>query len=267
MSFVIKVLVFVAIIYVVAMLALYFGQRKLIYHPDPTHTLPDTLGLAQFREEILDTPDGEKIVTWQAAPQPGQSTLLYFHGNAGTLSGRGGRLQALNDAGLGIMIMSYRGYSGGTGSPSADANARDARQVYDLLRDRGTAPEEIIVYGESIGAGVATQLAQSVAIGGLVLDSPFTSLVDRAAELYPYFPVRPFITDRYPVAEQIARINAPLLVLHGALDQVIPSRMGEAVFAAAAEPKMLKIFPQGNHVDLYNHGALDVVLSFARNRP
>ena len=267
MSVAIKFVLFISAVYLVAVTALYFGQRKLIYHPDPTRIQPEAIGLSAFSEEILATADGERIVTWHAPPQPGQPTLLYFHGNAGTLSARGGRLQALNEAGLGIAIMSYRGYSGSTGSPGSNANARDARQLYDLLLSRGVLPKDIIIYGESIGTGVATELARSVKIGGLILDSPFTSLVDRAAELYPFVPVRPFITDRYPVFEQIAQVNAPLLIMHGALDEVIPARMGEAVFAAAREPKTLRIFPEGGHSDLYNHGALDAVLTFVRGLP
>lgn len=264
MNVLIKIITFIAVFYGVVVLALYLGQRKLIYHPDPTHTLPATLGLTTFREERLETPDGEKIVTWHAEPQSGQPTILYFHGNGGTLAGRAGRLQALHELGFGIAIMSYRGYSGSTGRPTLATNMRDARQLYDLLRSRGTKPDEIFLHGESLGTGVATRLARDVEIAGLILGSPFTSLLDRAAELYPYVPVRPFITDNYPVVDLITQINAPLLVLHGERDQVIPSRMGQAVFDAALEPKTLKLFPQGNHSDLYNHGALDAVRTFVR---
>jgi len=264
LQFLLKFLAFIAVVYVCAMLALYFGQRKLMYHPDPSHVLPESLGLTEFREVPFETTDGNRIVTWQVDPAPGQPTLLYFHGNGGTLASRGGRLQALAENGLGIVIMSYRGSSGSTGAPSEAANTSDARALYDQLIARGVPASDIIVYGESIGTGVATRLASSVDIGGLVLDSPFTSLVDRAAELYPYFWVRPFITDRYPVRDLIADIDAPLLIVHGALDQVIPVHMAKSVFAAAEEPKTLKVFPQGNHVDLYNHGALATVLEFAR---
>lgn len=263
MHLVLKILLFIAAIYVFAMLALYFGQRKLMYHPDPSHIQPQALGLTAFSEVRMGTPDGETIVTWRASAQPGFPTLLYFHGNGGSLSGRGGRLQALQQVGFGITIMSYRGYSGSTGSPSEIANNQDARQLYDELRAAGLSSKNIVVYGESLGTGVATRLASSVDVAGLILDSPFTAIVDRAAELYPWFPVRPFITDRYPVADLITEIDAPLLVLHGARDNVVPSYMGEAVFAAALEPKTLKIFPNGNHVDLFNHGALDAILAFA----
>lgn len=266
MHLLLKALLFIAAMYAAAMLALYFGQRKLMYHPDPTHVQPHTLGLDGFAEKVLTTPDKETVITWRAAARSGFPTLLYFHGNGGSLAGRGGRLQALQQAGFGIAIMSYRGYSGSTGSPSETANNTDARQLYDELRDQGISANDVIVYGESLGTGVATRLARDVDVAGLILDSPFTSIADRAAELYPWFPVRPFITDKYPVSNLISKINAPLLILHGEQDQVVPSYMGEAVFSAAVEPKTLKLFPNGNHVDLFNHGALAAIIEFGNDR-
>ena len=267
MSLILKILFAIALAYAVAMLALYFGQRKLMYHPDPTRTLPEALGLERVSERTMTTPDGQKIVTWRGDAQPGQPTLLYFHGNGAALSARAGRVQALQEAGLGIALMSYRGYSGSTGHPSEEANTRDARQLYDEVRAQGVSASDIIIYGESLGTGVTTRLAATVDVGGVILDSPFTSVVDRAAELYPFFPVRPFITDRYPVIDLIDEIDAPLLILHGARDSIIPVRMGKAVFAAAREPKTLQVFPQGGHSDLFNHGALDHILSFIQARP
>ncbi|MGI9405653.1 MAG: alpha/beta hydrolase [Hyphomicrobiaceae bacterium] len=264
MHLILKLLAFLALLYVAAMLGLFFGQRKLMYVPDPTRVLPETLGLSGVEEKIVKTADGAQVVTWQVKPQPGQKTILYFHGNGGMLAGRAGRVNGFKDAGLGVLLMSYRGYSGSTGSPSESANTGDARLMYDTLIARGVQAKDIVVYGESLGTGVATRLARDVEVGGLILDSPFTSLVDRAAELYPFFWVRPFIRDRYPVAELVADIKAPLLVMHGSQDRVIPEPMGRAVFAAAAEPKTLRIFPRGNHVDLYERGALNDVVAFVK---
>ncbi|MEO0618321.1 MAG: alpha/beta hydrolase [Pseudomonadota bacterium] len=250
--------------YLAVMAALYFGQARLIYHPDATQVSPGTLGLSRFEEVPVPTEDGQAtLVTWRAAPREKRPTLLYFHGNGGTLAARGGRLQALNDAGFGVWIMAYRGYSGSTGRPSATANTTDARTLYNRLISDGVSPHSVFVYGESIGTGVATDLASKVAIGGLILDATFTSLADRAAQLYPWAPVRPFLRENYPVEALIADIDAPLLVMHGARDAVIPSTMGEAVFAAAREPKTLRIFPTGGHSDLFNKGALAEIIAFA----
>ena len=262
MHLLLKILATVAILYVIATLALYFGQRRLMYVPDRTRVLPSTVGLTSVEEHIVTAPDGAKIVTWRTPLQPGQKTILYFHGNGGMLANRAGRINALQQSGLGVVMMSYRGYSGSTGAPTEASNTADARLIYDLLLKDGLTPNDIVVYGESLGTGVTTRLTSEVEVAGVILDSPFTSVVDRAAELYPYFWVRPFIADEYPVATLIDRINAPLLVLHGANDQVIPVRMGEAVFAAAREPKTLKIFPEGNHSDLFDHGALKDILTF-----
>ncbi|MEL7544406.1 MAG: alpha/beta hydrolase [Pseudomonadota bacterium] len=242
MAIVLKILAWGVVAYLGVMAALYFGQGRLIYHPDPTQISPTQLGLNAVEVVRVPTSDGRaELVTWRAAPRDGYPTLLYFHGNGGTLAARGGRVQALQEAGFGVWIMAYRGYSGSTGRPSATANTADARTLYDRVMAEGVPPSNVFVYGESIGTGVATDLASKVAIGGLILDSPFTSLADRAAQLYPWAPVRPFLRENYPVEALIGDINAPLLVMHGARDAVIPSAMGEAVFAAAREPKTLRM--------------------------
>lgn len=266
MSLILKIATIAVVGYLVAVTALYVGQRRLIYHPTGTATDPATLGLDGFARVALTSLDGTTLETWRRDPQPGLQTILYFHGNGGTLADRAGRLAALGEVGYGVWIMAYRGYSGSDGRPSEARNTADARAFYDAAREQGISATDIVLYGESIGTGIATRLAADVEVGGLILDSPFTSLVDLAAELYPAVPVRPFIAESYPVASIIGEINAPLLVMHGKRDGVIPYRMGEAVHAAASAPKTLKIFPNGGHSDLFNHGALSEIRAFTANR-
>ena len=148
------------------------------------------------------------------------------------------------------------------GHPSQAANISDALDAYDWLRARGVEPGDIVLYGESLGTGVAVQVAAGRDIAGLILDAPYSSLAAVAQEAYPYFPVRHFLKDQYLSDRFIAKIDAPLLILHGARDEVISVAFGRELFEAAIEPKKIVVFPKGNHSDLYDHGAMDEVRGF-----
>ena len=153
--------------------------------------------------------------------------MLYFHGNAGNLGNRSERVRRFLARGWGVMFLSYRGYGGSTGRPSESANVADAKLAYEELRKAGVAPHDIIVYGESLGSGVAVQVAAEKEVGGLVLDAPYTSIVDVAEVSYPYLPVRPFMFDRYETMRFLPQVTAPLLVMHGEDDQRHPGRDGQ----------------------------------------
>jgi uncharacterized protein len=248
-----------AAIWFLVVLAAFLGQRRLMYFPDTRHFAPDAVGLQDVTEEILDTPDGARLIVWRAAPQASRPTLLYFHGNAGGLAARANRLARYQALGIGVTMMSYRGYSGSTGKPSEAANVADARLLYDRLRAEGIATADIVLYGESLGSGVAVQLATTVPVGAVVLDAPYTSTVDVAQRAYPFLPVRQLLLDRYESVRRIDAINAALLVLHGERDTVIPVTMGRALHAAAREPKRLLLFPSAGHSDMDDHGAVQAV--------
>ena len=248
--------------YGLVVFAAWAGQRRLLYVPNTERVAPASLGLAGVVEAEMATPDGAHLVTWRIAARPGRPTLLYFHGNAGNLASRANRVRRYGEAGFGLLMLSYRGYGGSTGWPSEALNLADARQAYALLRSQGLEARDIVLYGESLGSGVAVQLATEQPVGAVVLDAPYTSIVDVAVRSYPFLPVRPLLADRYESSRHIAGVKAPVLVLHGVRDQVIPVDMGRALFAAANEPKRLEIFPEGRHTDLDEHGAVKVVASW-----
>lgn len=256
MSFLIKTMAAFAGAYALIVIGAYLGQRKLMYVPDPQRVSPVSVGLSGVEERVLDTPDGARIVAWRAAAKPGQPTVLYFHGNAGHLAARAERIRAFQQAGWGVLMMSYRGYSGSTGSPSEAANVADARLAYDMLAREGVGGEALIVYGESLGTGIATRIAVERRVAMLVLDSPFTSMVDMAVRVYPFLPSRQLLSDRYESARDLPRVKAVVLVLHGARDQVVPVAMGREMHALAGEPKRLVIYPDGTHSDLFAQGAM-----------
>ncbi len=249
MVFTIKVVLAVALaLYAMAAVVMYAAQRRFIYFPDSARTTPAAAGLPGVEERIITTPDGEKVVAWYGKAKPGQPTLLYFHGNGGTLELRSDTIRRYLAHGRGVFMMAYRGFSGSTGSPSEAANVADAKLAYDALIKDGVRPEDIILYGESLGTGVAIQVALEKKVEGVILDSPYTSILELASEYYPWLPVSLLLKDRYESIRYIHDVHAPLFVLHGQADEVVPVDMGRRLYAAANQPKEIRTIPGGGHV-------------------
>lgn len=257
-----KWLLILAVLLYGGLLALmYVFQRALMYFPDGRRTPPAAAGFPQAEEVTLITSDGETLVAWHVAPRGNKPVVLYFQGNAGALDLRVGRFQWLTADGTGLVALCYRGYGGSSGKPSEAGLIWDALAAYDFAAAR-YPPARIVPWGESLGTAVAIALAAERKVGGLILDAPFTSATDVGAAVYPFVPVRWLIKDTFRSDLRIARVSAPLLVLHGERDRVVPLRFGEALFALAREPKCMVRFPNGNHVDLDDHGAAEVVKKF-----
>ena len=254
-----NVLFVLALLYVIGLITTHFLQRKLIYAPDTERFDPASLGLTGVVERVLEAPDGARIIAWYARAVPGNPTLLYFHGNAGSLETRQERIRKYAERGFGVFMMAYRGYGGSTGTPSEKANIADAKRAYDTLIGDGVSPSDIIIYGESLGTGVAVQVAAAKRVAGVILDAPYTSLVDVAEYQYPRLPSRSFMTDRYETAKYLPRMTAPLLIVQGKEDRVVPVEMGKAVYAAAPGPKEIAIFPGAGHSDHYQFGSYDTI--------
>jgi fermentation-respiration switch protein FrsA (DUF1100 family) len=252
----------ISAIYLAVTAISFFLQRELMFHPNPMRIAPRALGLNGVMELELPTPDGERLVVWYAPAQEGQPTLFYLHGNAGALVHRAGRVRLYRANGYGVFMHSYRGFSGSSGTPSETKIVTDALMAYDELKRLGPDDSEIIVYGESLGSAVAVQVAANRNPGGLVLESPFSSAVDVGSYLYPYLPVFLLLRDRFDSLRYIGKIKAPLLVIHGEDDRIIPARFGRKLFAAAPPPKTAYFVDDATHYTLYEHGAFDRVRSF-----
>ncbi len=257
MQLIMKLVTGLFAVYAIVAVAAFILQRRLMYRPDSERISPASFNLPGVSERIIDAPDGARLISWYAKAAPGRPTILYFHGNAGNLASRAERIRRYLSRGYGILFMSYRSYSGSTGSPSERNNVADAQLAYNSLIADGIAPDRIFVYGESLGSGVAVQLAAANEIAGLILDAPYTTIVDVAALEYPYLPVRPFVFDRYETVRHLPRVTAPLLILHGEADRVIPVEMGRAVYNAANAPKEIVTFPRAGHSDHHIHGSYD----------
>jgi uncharacterized protein len=252
----------VVIGYLGAAAALFIYQRSILF-PIPTtaRTPPRAAGFPQAEEHILATADGEKVVVWHVAPQGGHRLVLYFPGNGDTLAGTVGRLKEITRDGTGLIALSYRGYAGSSGEPSEQGLLQDMEAVYAFAAQR-YEPAQMVAWGFSLGSGVAVALAASHPVDALILEAPYSSIADVAAAAYPLLPVRYLAKDPFRSDARIARVKAPLLVMHGARDETIPIAFGERLFALAGEPKRFVRFADGHHDDLDRFGAADVARQF-----
>jgi fermentation-respiration switch protein FrsA (DUF1100 family) len=235
----------VGALYLVILVALFLGQRALLFPASAQQASAAQAGLEGVQDVALTTPDGERLVGWWRPPRPGRAVILYFHGNGGSLYDRRFRVRGLLEGGRGVLAVSYRGYSGSTGSPSETGLHTDARTAYAWVT-QGYEAERIVLYGESLGSGVAVRLAAERPVGGLILDAPFTSTADVARRLYAWLPVGLLMRDQFPSIDVIGAVKAPILILHGERDGVTPIGLGERLFEAAPEPKRMVRLPGGH---------------------
>ena len=252
------------VIYLLVVGLLYSFQRQLIYHPDKNIGPPAQYGLEGFSEYFITTADHISIQLWYRPAAPGFPTIVYYHGNAYHLGNRAGIYAALAGQGFGVMAVSYRGYGKSGGKPSEQGIYNDARAAIAFLTEQQHIPlTQIMLYGESLGTGVAIQMATEYNVGALILQAAYTGVAARAAEIYFYVPVRLLIADRYHSLDKISKVKAPLLLFHGERDNVIPVAHGRAVFDAAASPKQSFFFPHGSHNDFDSHVISAHVSEFA----
>jgi fermentation-respiration switch protein FrsA (DUF1100 family) len=247
--------------YVLVVAVLYFAQRSMLYHPTALRIPPAEAGMPEAQEVELDTSDGEKLVAWHVPPRGDKPVEIYFHGNGEIVQWGVARHRATTQDGTGLIALNFRGYGGSTGTPTEDGLHRDAAAVYAFAAAR-YRPDRIVLRGVSLGTGVAVKLASEQPVGKLILEAPYTSTADVAAELYPFAPVRWLMKDQLHSDQWIGKVHAPLLIMHGARDDVVPIRFGERLFALANEPKRFVRFDNGGHNDLDRYGAADVARAF-----
>lgn len=250
----IKIFAGLVVVYLLLLVAGFSLQRRLLYRIEPTYLTPTAAGLVNVAEIAIPAPDGVRVLAWYGAAKPGQSTILYFHGNSGSLAARTPRIERFMAQGWGVFMMTYRGYGGSGGAPTERDNVADAVRAFDTLTASGVEPRDIVLYGESLGTGVASRLAVERRAAGLILDAPFTSIPDVARPTFWYIPVRLIMRDRYETARIIDKINMPLLIVHGTLDATVPVAMGRALAQRAREPKTYVELPAAGHSNIYIDG-------------
>jgi hypothetical protein len=240
---------------------LYVAQRSMMYFPETVHTTPAQAGLPEAQEVSLTAADGVRIIAWYAAPRDDKPVILYFHGNGGALRYRVDRFRKIIGDGIGLVAIEYRGYGGSNESPSETGLIADGEAAYAFAAARYQA-QQLVLWGESLGSGVAVALAAEKPVGRVILEAPFTSAAAVAATRYWYLPVRLLMKDQYRSDERIGKVTAPVLILHGMHDHVVPFAMGERMFELTKAPKHIVRFIDGDHEDLDANGALHAVGRF-----
>ncbi|MEU4389190.1 alpha/beta hydrolase [Kribbella sp. NPDC023855] len=243
----------VAAAVVLLILALIWGfQRQLIYLPDPTAAGSAASALPGAQDVVLEADDGIRLGAWLVpAGEPDRGiAVLVANGNAGNRSGRAPLAKALAAEGLTVLLFDYRGYGGSEGRPSERGFARDVRAAQRYLaQETGLPPHRIVYFGESLGAAVVTELATEIPPGGLVLRSPFVDLAAVGRVHYPFLPVRQLLRDHYPLADQLATVNVPVVVICGADDSIVPPEQSRTVAQAAPNLQKLIEIPAADHND------------------
>jgi uncharacterized protein len=264
MGFGLRTVLYVLAAYALFTAAIYFAQRRMMYFPATFLPTPQEAGLKTAETVDLQTSDGLKLVAWYVPATRASTlkTIIYFHGNAGNIAGRIFRIRQYLDAGFGVLLVEYRGYGGNPGNPTEQGLYKDGRAAMDWLADKGIPAEQTVLFGESLGSGVAVQLATEYRTGALVLEAPYTSTVDVAAGAYWFLPVRLMMKDRFDSLDKITRINTPLLVMHGEHDRTIPVAHGRRLLSAARDPRRGVFVDRAGHNDLPNHGSDEEVLKF-----
>jgi hypothetical protein len=250
-------------VYAVFIAALYAAQRSLLYHPDPLIPDPGDYGVAEMTAIRIETVDGYALLAWWRPPGgPENPVLVYFHGNAGHIGERADKIRDYLDAGFGVLLVSYRYNAGSGGKPGEAALFADGRAAMAYLSAQGVAGDRIVVYGESLGSGVAVAMAATHDVGAVVLEAPYSSMAELAQYHYWYAGARWLVRDRFDSMARIGAIDAPLLVVHGRLDRLIPPRFGQTLYNAATAPKEIELIDQAQHNDLLDYGLPKIVLRF-----
>ena len=255
-----RVAVIAGIAYAMAAGYMYFNQRSFIFVPTGELSTPDEKGLSGVTVETAAMADGTKVTVWHAPPATeGAPTVLYFHGNSANVSSRWKRFKQILDSGFGLYAPSYRGYAGSEGSPSEEALISDGLEHFDRMATSGTP---VIVHGESLGSGVATAVAAERPQTDLVvLEAPYTALIDIAWDRYPWLPVGLMMSDPMATRDRVGKIAAPVLIVHGTEDRVIPVEHGRRLYEFAKDPRQLVIVEGGGHSNLWSNGMWDFVLA------
>ena len=244
---------------------LFVFQRSFLYLPD-TASLDATAAISRFGIEpiTLTTSDGLSLRSWW---HPGDNfhsrpVVMILHGNAGHAGYRFPKFAALMEAGFNVLFLEYRGYGGNPGNPTESGLKQDTAAAIRYLGDQGFSTAQVVLYGESLGSGLAIDQASNKRFAAVVLEAPYTSIADVAQDHYWFLPARWLTRDRFDSLSKIKQINAPLLILHGNKDQVIDPEHGRRMFAAASEPKTAVFVPGAGHNDLYESDVGATVIDF-----
>lgn len=252
----------IAVFYLFLVVFIFIFQRKMQYFP--YGKIDDGFYKQCCSKEILTTQDSLKILSYYKKPEAGKKIILYFHGNAGNLSSRSHRIEAFVKQGFGAFIVAYRGYPGSQGKPSQQGLMLDAKAALAFLLDQGYDYKDIILFGESLGSGVAMQMASQNDYAAMILDSPFSSVTSVAKSVYWYLPVGLLLKDRFESIKLAPNISTPTLIVHGDDDQVVPIAEGKKLFQAIRSEKEFVTVAGAGHVSVSGEFLTQQIEGFVR---
>jgi len=254
--------------YVLLLVIIFSFQRNLLYHPSMDNYLKDQVtneptGIEKVK---ITTADNIDLTAWFYNKNMEKfKTILFFHGNAGSLENRTYKLNHFKNLNVNFLIIAWRGYSGNKGKPNELGLYKDAESAIEWLRIKGVIEKSIILYGESLGTGVAVEVAQNKNYAGIILESPFTSMVNVGQKYYPFFPVRFLLKDKFESYKKIKKVSVPVLVLHGKKDKIVPFAMGKKMYEMANEPKFFYFQEYGDHMINYDTELLMALEKFIQS--
>jgi len=253
------------LVYFIMTLILYIFQRNLLYHPVENNYQGDELTV-KIEKVKIRTKDNIELLGWYHNKNiEDYKTILFLHGNAGALENRIHKINHFNDMNLNFLLLAWRGFSGNKGKPTEQGLYKDARSAIKWLKEKGILEENIIIYGESLGTGVATEIAQNKNFAGVILESPFTSMVTAGKSKYPIFPIKLLLKDKYESDKKIKNIKSPILIMHGEVDKIVPFWMGKKMFELANEPKYSYFSKYDDHMMEFNKDLINSINLFIKS--
>ncbi|MEZ0225313.1 MAG: alpha/beta hydrolase [Alphaproteobacteria bacterium] len=251
-------------IYVGLLAGVYFCQRYLEYLPISDYAgTPKENGVAEMSIVTVKTPDNLSLIGWFGGPKHTDGkVVVVFHGNGSNLGPKASKARYFLDKGYGVFLCEYRGFGGNPGSPTEEGVYNDARAVVRWLEEQGFPKSSIVLYGESLGTGIAVQMATEFEPFAVILEAPYSSAVSVAERRYPIFPVRLLMKDHFDSISKINKFDLPLLIVHGDRDHIIPISFSRDLFNAANEPKKFMQIDGAGHLDLYNFGAGKLIVDW-----
>ena len=259
-----EIIIGIIVIYISVLVILFIFQRNLMYHPSENNYFGDKLEV-KVEKVNIKTSDNINLLGWFHKKDLNKfKTIVYFHGNAGTLENRIHKLNHFKDMDVNFLIVAWRGFNGNNGKPTEEGLYIDGISSVNWIIDQGVKEEDIILYGESLGTGIATEIAQNKNYAGVILETPFTSMINAAKEFYPYIPVNLLLKDRYENDKKIKNINIPILVMHGEKDKIVPFRMGKKMYQLANEPKYFYYTRHDNHMMVYDLQLINALKNFIK---
>ena len=245
--------------YILLIVVVFFFQRNLLYHPSVDNYIKDNLAIepTEIEKVKIITKDKIDLIGWFYNKDIEKfKTILFFHGNAGSLNNRTYKLNHFKDLDVNFLIIAWRGFSGNKGKPNELGLYEDAKSAVRWLNMKGIKDKNILLYGESLGTAIAVEIAQNKKYAGVILESPFTSMVNMGKKYYPFFPVTYLLKDKFESYKKINNISVPVFIIHGKVDKIVPYSMGKKMYELANPPKFFYSQEYGDHMVEYDEKLL-----------